>query len=305
MDPTGSGPAIVLVLAQLKKCSKLRFSILDWNGVRSIFGTEVGLEGRNARAALRCSVYTAIGESEERSLVMKVKTLSMMAAAGSMLLLGSAAQADLVGIEGVVTTVDLRTDGNPFGGAPLETFDSWRIYAVFDDTTDQLTGVAGNTAVANAIQLSTSIGTFYNFFLGAGNNAAQAGLTGSNEENFDSWLEIGRTTSGVGVGTGETPGFPVLGNGISNFTVTNGAYFRTPDDTLTIAGADNRVIFAQLTVPAGARIDGLVRLNVDTSATPGGGTIDNITFNFSTPAPGALALLGLAGLAGGRRRRRA
>ncbi|MHC4993374.1 MAG: PEP-CTERM sorting domain-containing protein, partial [Planctomycetota bacterium] len=85
----------------------------------------------------------------------------------------------------------------------------------------------------------------------------------------------------------------------------DGSWFRTPDDPATIIGDDGRIIIGQFTIPAGARLDGIVRIAGFFDGDPT--DLIGQTFNFSTavPAPGALALLGLAGLAGGRRRRRA
>jgi hypothetical protein len=81
-------------------------------------------------------------------------------------------------------------------------------------------------------------------------------------------------------------------------TTDNGSWFVTPND---VQGAEvgGRVLIGQFTITSGASLIGSVNVQ--------GKDADGVTFqalNISwVPAPGALALLGVAGIAGRRRRR--
>jgi len=78
----------------------------------------------------------------------------------------------------------------------------------------------------------------------------------------------------------------------------NGSWFVTPND-IQGAEVDGRVLIGQFTITEGGSLVGSLSVQ--------GKDVDGVTFqalNISwVPAPGALALLGVAGLAGRRRRR--
>ena len=120
---------------------------------------------------------------------------------------------------------------------------------------------------------------------------------------YDSWLTVG-STEFAGNQTDYTPGFigsdgvtaAVVGNA---FSETDGLVFDS-DPTSPIFGPD--VVLAQFTVPEGTGLwmEGVIAWNPP-GAGPGFNISPFIAYNF--PAPGALALFGLAGLVGNRRRR--
>jgi MYXO-CTERM domain-containing protein len=169
-----------------------------------------------------------------------------------------------------------------------------------------LGGIAGNAA--NPLMITSSMGDFFQEkSLGANNIEPNAGLFGAFPDlEYDTYVTIGNKTLDPLSPTQLSPGF-TSGQGFSGGTLflDDGSWFRTPDDPATIIGDDGRIIIGQFTIPAGARLDGIVRIAGFFDGDPT--DLIGQTFNFSTavPAPGALALLGLAGLAGGRRRRRA
>jgi MYXO-CTERM domain-containing protein len=184
-------------------------------------------------------------------------------------------------------------------------YDTYRVFLNFTAPTDKLLAVNGDTDGGyNA--LSYSGGVLYNALLGnytpddTGRFAAVPTMAG------DSYLTIG----GQGMETSFSPGFledngvgdPALGNyhvvrGSSFTWANNGGYF----DSNPGSGAfdtGSGVLIAQLTVASGEDIT----FTGTASFNNADGNLSFANFAVTTvPAPGALALLGLAGL--GRRRR--
>ena len=114
----------------------------------------------------------------------------------------------------------------------------------------------------------------------------------------DSWVTIGLADSdGGNVLAQQGVDFTAFGDEV---TTSNGSWYVTPDDA---QGAENggRVLIAQLTLSGGGSDSDLYgSLNFQ------GKDADGNTWSANDqwlPAPGALALLGLAGIAGRRRRR--
>ena len=116
---------------------------------------------------------------------------------------------------------------------------------------------------------------------------------------YDTFLTIGRLSA-----TGDE--LSVQDMDFSSFTneiaTSNGTWYVTPDAAQGEADADGRVLIGQFSFAAGtgglASMDGLINMqgkNADGS--------NWTALNQWVPAPGALALLGLAGIAGRRRRR--
>jgi MYXO-CTERM domain-containing protein len=84
---------------------------------------------------------------------------------------------------------------------------------------------------------------------------------------------------------------------------TNFSYFATPDDAQTYP-VDGRLLVFQVAVLQGEHASGVWNIKWGTINPPAGGALQ-VRIEWTTvPAPGAMALLGLAGLAGARRRRR-
>lgn len=236
---------------------------------------------------------------------MKVKTLALMAGFGSSLILAGAANADYVGMGGIQVQ-----SGIDIGGT---SYDVWRVYAIVDSLSDTVEAISGNAA--NPIIITSLDGAFYQNKANVTNVEPIA--PGMTDLRFDSFPTIGRAEFDPAVSFTMTQGvFPPDGPGFMGDTlmISNGAWFRTPgnaatqaqnlSETATNAGADVGnigVLIGQFTIPAGGTLDGIVRV----AGNFGGTSQQFIGQTFNLPAPGALALLGLAGLAGGRRRRRA
>ena len=171
-------------------------------------------------------------------------------------------------------------------------------YQIFVDVDagDQLNAVYGDSE--NGLSISTD-GMFYQ------NPYGQATVAGMNPAFFpifpslmyDSFVTIGLETSvgnamlDIGI---DFTGFEAGGA----ITTDNGSWFATPDDS-QVYEVDGRVLIGQFTVADG--VFGTINLqgkNADGSNWSATGV------NFNTiPAPGALALLGVAGIVARRRRK--
>jgi MYXO-CTERM domain-containing protein len=248
---------------------------------------------------------------------MKVKTLSALAGLGGALICSGAADAAYLG-------VGLQSQTVVASGAARTVY---RLYAVFDNPNDYLVGGAGSEQLGPiSFQSLNALGTGpgSNFF-----NPAGGGQTAPDAEiikklpaaQWDTFVTVGLAIDNGTDGVGLSPGFPnITGN---NWTQPNAAWFTEGAQEQGRAGGPNGVtgtffgsgqsptglltgtgvLLAQLTVNAGGNVAGTLAVVVDLAGgVAGGSNIPNQTFN-SVPAPGALALLGLAGLVGTRRRR--
>ena len=219
---------------------------------------------------------------------MNIK-LSLFAGCVGSLVLAGTATADYTGLSYEIAAVD--------GVA-----DTWtaRIYANFSDANDQLNAVYGD---ADNPMLVTSSGGFYqNAFGGNTSGAINPALYAAFPSLvYDSWATIGLEDN-VGNAMGD------IGIDWSDFeaggsiATDNGTWFTTPADAQSLAGAGMRVMIAQLTTMGhDSVISGHVSLQGKTAAGDTWVSL-NDEFAYALPAPGALALLGLAGVAGRRRR---
>ena len=222
---------------------------------------------------------------------MKMKALALSAVAGSFILTGSAS-AGLTGVSFAV--VDLGATGGT----------TYRFYADFDDPADQLLAVSGNSNVSGFLMTTNTMlmndgGPF------AGTKNEDFVFLGA---DWDSWVTIGASTFGTN-DTDYSPGF--LGSdGVSAVIVgstlsqaNNGGWFDSNPSTAENGG---HVLIAQFTVAdvVGPGEAGDIEMHGTIDYNPAGNPPSSSEFfQVSTPAPGALALLGLAGLAGTRRRR--
>ena len=179
-------------------------------------------------------------------------------------------------------------------------FDTYKVFLNFTSPTDKLLAVNGDVAGGfNA--LSYNGGELYNALFAAvlpDDFGAYAGFPGM---EGDSYLTIG----GQAADTSSSPGFLAdnidgsgqLVNGSSFTWENNGGYFDSNPGTGAFDSGSG-ILVAQLTVASGEDITfgGTASYNGD------GGALTFASFSVTTVhAPGALALLGLAGL--GRRRR--
>jgi len=218
---------------------------------------------------------------------MKKSTLSLTIVAGS--LIASSAMADYTGLSSV--NVD-NGDG------------TWtaQIYANFSAATDELDAVFGDAQNALLIESSSS---FYQNALGGATSAAinPALIPLFPSLALDSWVTIGledqtgNNMLNIGI---DFAGFEAGGS----ISTDNGSWFATPDDAQVLAGADLRVLVGQFTmVGLDSNVSGILNLQGKAGDFETFQARDQ-AFDFSmVPAPGALALLGLAGVVSRRRRK--
>jgi uncharacterized protein (TIGR03382 family) len=177
-----------------------------------------------------------------------------------------------------------------------------RIYANFSAETDQLNAVFGDAD--GSLSISSTGGFYQNAFGGA----TSAGINPALYDAFpslrlDSWVSIGLEDNvgnnmlDIGINWDD---FENNGGAISS---DNGTWFATPDDDQVNAGADLRVLVGQFTMYGlDSHVYGVLNIqgkegDFETFQEYG------IAFDYEFPAPGALALLGLAGIASRRRRK--
>jgi hypothetical protein len=219
---------------------------------------------------------------------MNNKTLSLTIAASSLIV--GTAMADYTGLS--FTGVD-NGDG------------TWtaRIYADFNAATDELDAVFGDADDMLSIS-SNGAGFYQNAFGGATSLNINPDLIPVFPSlALDSWVTIGledmigNNMLNIGI---DWSGF----EGGGDISTSNGSWFATPVDPQVLAGEDLRVMVGQFTLlGADSTISGVLNLqgkqgDFETFQARGQ------SFEFSMiPAPGALALLGIAGIASRRRRK--
>jgi MYXO-CTERM domain-containing protein len=264
---------------------------------------------------------------------MKVKTMSALAGLGGALIMSSSADAAFLGIELVNVSAWMSTTANAniagsynAAGGPAA-FQVYRIFAKFDalggdNRVNAISGLAGNPWAHTMIS-----GSIHNSFSGAGttsspfvaNNLAPSSATAGPNGNpggfgWETWATISRqfgaNTASYSPGAHD-PG--QLNNFEGSWNANDAALFITPDDAQGAAIALNStsaagqggsgigVLLMQITVTTGSLFSGQFNVNI---GAPGLAPQDILGLTYTNvPAPGALALLGLAGLVGGRRRR--
>ena len=223
---------------------------------------------------------------------MKMKTLSLLAGVSAPLIMTTAASAGFVGVE-------VEVKQNTFGLHVVN------VYAVFDRPgQDFMVAVAGTPNQPLLVQVEG--GVFYNNPAGSDQAPSEflIGLFPSLE--FDTFVTIGKKNS-TGDTTLITPGFPldgisgsVFATDASGWVVTPGNVQANPFDPANSFPGDGRILIAQFSTADGNEIHGTFLLSFVSNGVSGqffGGWT-------SIPAPGALALLGAAGMVGLRRRRR-
>ena len=223
---------------------------------------------------------------------MKVKILSVLA--GSVMLAGTA-NAAYTGLYSEEYTNATYTQ-------PAGTI-TYRLYATFDNPDDQLTGLGGK--VEEPWELTTNTIFFQEDTYGddwAHNQALDLPFDALGL-HFDSYWTIGTDDSTAGAPLGQAwPGaLPTWTD--TKWFANDGGIYRVPEDPLTFP-VNGMVLIGQFTIdisadPGDEYLYGYVKV---------AGMADGEALNvyedilIPIPAPGALALLGLAGLVGRRRR---
>ena len=227
---------------------------------------------------------------------MKAKTLAMLAGVG---LLAGTASANFLGV------VWEEVDNEGYADA---TYD---IFAQFDSGADFLAAVAGTPLPLGQLDWTVTGGTYYQAPFGGLTSPKDIFIGADPATAYDTFVTIGRyfwsdanpdpisTTAGLAFTA-------------TSLYSTNGAWYIPPttpggDPTpegipFEFAPGDYRVLVARLSVNADPgdliEINGTATYQYFENGEAGSGI-----GTFIIPAPGVLALLGLAGLAGTRRRR--
>jgi len=229
---------------------------------------------------------------------MKLSALALAAA------VSSAASATFVSY--VVTKTSTAT-----GGVSLDVYTVW---ARFDGATD---------TVLNVFNFNRTDGSAGNIFYHKDNSSYNGGvlskaygiwsptLTGSPTLNrpFDSYLTIGGLPTATNTSNADPSWNSAGASGWSRPDIPSGfniGWFNSSPPNLQgrVGGAGNTatdVRLGQFVVDAGAN-GGTWNLKVGYNNGVSGSPVQFAETTFNLPAPGALALLGLAGLAGRRRR---
>ena len=209
------------------------------------------------------------------------------------LILAASASAGYLGLSTEVTTV---SGANPFTGATYD-LEVVRLYVDLEAGA-RLDAVFGSAQ--NELVIGTTAAFYQNTFGGdtAGQiNAAQWGFFPSMQ--YDTFLTIGLLDS-----TGDA--LSVQDMDFSNFTTeistSNGTWYVTPDAAQGEADAEGRVLIGQFSFLAGTGGLDSMYGNINLQGKDADGETWQVVDQW-IPAPGALALLGLAGIAGRRRRR--
>lgn len=277
---------------------------------------------------------------------MKVKHLSILAGAGSLLLAGGA-NADFLGIDiidftnffsgagageatgtGVGSTVGMHPSAAVRTAYNAGSYRTFRIYAMFD-AADRVLAHGGHST-GTAWSSSTS-GSFFNQVeLDDYSNETHYNTPSFTSFNpasraFDTFGTIGRHTgdSNTALYANEAGFVAETNNLAGDWSAVDSGWFSfnpliadnqaklatgsaTDANVQGVAGDGiYRVLLMQITVGAGEDVEGNIGLlggQLEGVASAYEVTGEALYYN-SVPAPGALALLGLAGLAGARRRR--
>ena len=221
---------------------------------------------------------------------MKMKTLSLLAGVSAPLILSAPSDAEFTGIK-------VTEKANPFG---LLVFN---VYAEFDSPgTDAMVAVAGTPKTPMLIEVAG--GTFYNHVLGNDNAPSPELIAAFPSLAFDSFVTIGKKTS-----TGDqltiTPTFPgvsgtSLSTNSSGWAVTPNNPQGNPFDAANSFPGNGQVLIGQFSTANGTGLSLAMLLQFVSNGQSG-----QVLFSFfHVPTPGALAMMGAAGLIGTRRRRR-
>ncbi len=231
---------------------------------------------------------------------MKMKTLSLLAGVGAPLIATTSAQAGFLGIK----TVEKP---NELGLLVVN------IYAIFDrpdpgdGSGDHMVAVAGTPDAPMSITVNG--GVFYNNAFGGNTAPSAALLIPFPSLAYDTFMTIGVKALGPPFQPEDTititPEFPnpgltgnFLGGTNLGWAVIPTADQGDPFNQDYVAG-NGQVLIGQFSTVDGTSIKGFFLFQYVSNGKAGSEIV-----NFAVPTPGALALLGTAGLLARRRRRR-
>ena len=205
----------------------------------------------------------------------------------------------------------------PFG-PNVGLVDVWNLYMLFDDPNDSLNAIFVLQGKGQEMTHSSDLNApfdglgsgFYNWSLGTNTALPAGGVYNLNPDaaDADTYLTIGLKAGTFDVnGAFFTPGAEqvLVDSGIlsGNGSITEDfAYAASPDEEQTFP-IDGRVLVLNIALLAGEGASGVWNIQWGNVGAGGGQAIDVQWTIPPIPAPGALALLGLAGFAGARSRR--
>lgn len=180
------------------------------------------------------------------------------------------------------------------------------LYADFDQVGDQLTAVTGTPL--SPLNFSVIDGTFYQHAFGTDRAPLDAMVASFPSLAYDTFVTIGVDMLGplgqaqdLSFTTPLWPGFgpDSLDTASEGWLVLPGSPQGDPFNPAFVAG-DGRTLIAQLATTDGIGFEGGATIQYTSGGMP---ATSYATFSHVVPTPGTLALLGVAGVAAGRRRR--
>ena len=224
---------------------------------------------------------------------MKMKTLSMLVGVGAPLIATATAPAEFLGISVV-------GKANEFGLVVCN------VYANFDRPGEDFFQAVAGTADAPLLIQILGGGTFYNHAFGTDRAPGSALVAAFPILAFDTFVTIGiKQTGVVDDALVITPGFPVGITGTAMSTNESGWAVTPIDDqgdpfNENYVAGNGSILIGQFSTQEGNNISGTFLIQYVSNGVVG----QSVVSFFHVPTPGALALLGTAGLIGARRRRR-
>ena len=251
---------------------------------------------------------------------MKLRMLFPFAGVASAMIVSPRVQAAYLGLgTNLYTTVTLNGTAR----------DVWRVYAVFSKPDDYVTAIGGSpvNGAATIINISSSgFGPGTGFFNAGGGNTAPVTsygvyVNGPNSQ-WDTYATIGATKNDANLSdddlTAVSPSFPTFINGAQWGPYNNAAWFTPGPVEQGRAGGPGGVqgpffapglflegtgiLIMQLTVNHGQYVAGTVFVNGISDGSNFTASDQEFSSPLTPPAPGAVAVLGLAALKGRRRR---